>query len=117
MSDLLLLWRHISEPEILVIDEVLAVGDAQFQKKNAWERWNPVSKNEGRTVLFVSHNIGIIQQLCKSGILLNKGQLIQHGKIKDVVNAYVSSDISVNKYEINNEPVDKRIYFKKDCHH
>lgn len=60
------------EPEILVVDEVLAVGDAEFQKK-AIGKMQDVSKGEGRTVLFVSHNMGSMQQLCTKGILLDNG--------------------------------------------
>jgi lipopolysaccharide transport system ATP-binding protein len=66
------------EPEVLVVDEVLAVGDAQFQKK-CLGKMEEVSKNEGRTVLFVSHNMIAIQQLCNDIIVLNKGNLIFHG--------------------------------------
>ena len=65
------------DPEILVIDEVLAVGDAEFEKK-AIGKMQDVSKGEGRTVLFVSHNMASIRALCKSGVLL------EHGTIKDV---------------------------------
>jgi lipopolysaccharide transport system ATP-binding protein len=61
------------EPEILVVDEVLAVGDAQFQKK-CLGKMEDVSKNEGRTVLFVSHNMGAIKSLCQNGLLLINGQ-------------------------------------------
>ena len=57
------------EPEILIVDEVLAVGDAEFQKK-CIGKMKDVSTNEGRTVLFVSHNLGVIKQLCQRGILL-----------------------------------------------
>lgn len=66
------------EPEILIVDEVLAVGDAQFQKK-CLGKMEDVSKNEGRTVLFVSHNMGVVSQLCSTGILLNKGEMLFHG--------------------------------------
>jgi lipopolysaccharide transport system ATP-binding protein len=76
------------EPEILVVDEVLAVGDAQFQKK-CLGKMEDVSKKEGRTVLFVSHNIGIISQLCNSAIWLNKGNLKKMGVTEEVVKQYV----------------------------
>lgn len=62
------------EPEILVVDEVLAVGDAEFQKK-AIGKMQDVSKGEGRTVLFVSHNMGSMQRLCSRGVLLEMGRL------------------------------------------
>ena len=60
------------EPEILIVDEVLAVGDAEFQKK-AVGKMQEVSKEGGRTVLFVSHNLGIVSQLCTKGLLLKNG--------------------------------------------
>ena len=62
------------EPEILIIDEVLAVGDAEFQKK-CLGKMEEVSKNEGRTVLFVSHNMGAVETLCKRGLVLNGGEI------------------------------------------
>jgi lipopolysaccharide transport system ATP-binding protein len=76
------------EPEILVVDEVLAVGDAAFQKKSMG-KMESVAK-QGRTVLFVSHNLGAIQNLCTSCILLNQGKLIEHGDPASVVNRYLS---------------------------
>ena len=69
------------EPEILVVDEVLAVGDAQFQKK-CLGKMNDVS-SEGRTVLFVSHNLAAIQQLCSRGMVFQNGHLAYHGKAND----------------------------------
>ncbi|MEI9478002.1 MAG: ABC transporter ATP-binding protein [Deltaproteobacteria bacterium] len=75
------------EPEILVIDEVLAVGDAQFQKK-CLGKMGDVSK-EGRTVLFVSHNMAAVQQLCQSGMVLNAGKVDFLGDIGSAVNHYV----------------------------
>ncbi len=74
------------EPEILVVDEVLAVGDAQFQKK-CLGKMKDVSSN-GRTVLFVSHNMAAVKSLCTHGILLNKGQLVFDGPVIDAVNQY-----------------------------
>ena len=75
------------DPEILVVDEVLAVGDAEFQKK-AIGKMQDVSRGEGRTVLFVSHNMGSIRNLCKSGILLDKGQLVYSGTALDAILHY-----------------------------
>ena len=75
------------EPEILVVDEVLAVGDAEFQKK-AIGKMKDVSQGEGRTVLFVSHNMESILRLCKTGVLLKNGMMEMHGKIEDVVAQY-----------------------------
>ena len=77
------------EPEILIIDEVLAVGDAEFQKK-CLGKMDEVSKNEGRTVLFVSHNLTAVSQLCQKGILLRDGNLIEMGETGSVIHSYVS---------------------------
>lgn len=81
------------EPEILVVDEVLAVGDAEFQKK-AIGKMQDVSRSEGRTVLFVSHNMASIQNLCKSGILLDKGMIKATGDVSDIINTYVSANLT-----------------------
>lgn len=76
------------EPEILIVDEVLAVGDAQFQKK-CLGKMEDVSKNQGRTVLFVSHNMGVISQLCKSAILLKAGSVEIAGSVAETIEKYV----------------------------
>jgi lipopolysaccharide transport system ATP-binding protein len=76
------------DPEILVVDEVLAVGDAEFQKK-AIGKMKDVSKGEGRTVLFVSHNMASVKALCKTGILLENGSLKYSGNIYDTVDYYI----------------------------
>jgi lipopolysaccharide transport system ATP-binding protein len=76
------------DPEILVVDEVLAVGDAAFQKK-CLGKMETVAK-EGRTVLFVSHNLGAIQNLCTRCVLLNKGKLITEGEPAKVVATYIA---------------------------
>lgn len=76
------------EPEILVIDEVLAVGDAAFQKK-CLGKMGDVAK-QGRTVLFVSHNMSAVKQLCSRGILLNSGRIAAQGSINEVLNAYAT---------------------------
>ena len=78
------------EPEILVGDEVLAVGDAEFQKK-AIGKMQDVSKGEGRTVLFVSHNMGAVRNLCKSGIVLDKGRVAFSGGVNEAVDYYTST--------------------------
>lgn len=87
------------DPEILVVDEVLAVGDAEFQKK-AIGKMKDVSQGEGRTVLFVSHNMASIKSLCKSGVLLENGTLkYQSNNINDVVAEYVkANDIALCDY-------------------
>jgi lipopolysaccharide transport system ATP-binding protein len=77
------------EPEILIVDEVLAVGDAEFQKKAIGKMQN-VSQNDGRTVLFVSHNMLAVKTLCTSGILLNNGVIKTHGEIGKVIESYIS---------------------------
>jgi len=79
------------EPEILVVDEVLAVGDAEFQKK-AIGRMKEVSQNEGRTVLFVSHNMQAITNLCSRVVLLNKGTVAEDSNPIDVVRNYLMSE-------------------------
>jgi lipopolysaccharide transport system ATP-binding protein len=81
------------EPEILLIDEVLAVGDALFQKKCLGKMEN-VAK-EGRTVLFVSHNMTSIVQLCKNAILLQSGILCANGIVQEVVDNYIASGIEI----------------------
>ena len=77
------------EPEILVVDEVLAVGDAQFQKK-CLGKMSEVA-GEGRTVLFVSHNMGAVRRLCNRGIVLEQGRDIYQGNADDAVNYYLSA--------------------------
>lgn len=76
------------EPEILIVDEVLAVGDMSFQKK-CLGKMEDVSK-QGRTVLFVSHNLGTLSSLCQKGLLIQKGKLILEDKIKNVIDNYFS---------------------------
>jgi lipopolysaccharide transport system ATP-binding protein len=78
------------EPEILVIDEVLAVGDAQFQKK-CLGKMESVSTKEGRTVLFVSHNLATIKQLCNRGVLLERGILKAEGTLAQIMDSYERS--------------------------
>ncbi|MBI1347038.1 ATP-binding cassette domain-containing protein [bacterium] len=87
------------EPEILVIDEVLAVGDAEFQKK-CLGKMGEVARG-GRTVLFVSHNMAVMQNLCASGVLLGDGQVIQSGPIHDVVSGYLLSLNAKNDCEVD----------------
>jgi lipopolysaccharide transport system ATP-binding protein len=77
------------EPELLVVDEVLAVGDAQFQKK-CLGKMDDVSR-QGRTILFVSHNLDAVQRLCSRGLLLDRGQVAADGSITDIVNRYRTS--------------------------
>src|ERR1019366_9498873 len=77
------------EPEILIIDEVLAVGDAEFQKK-CIGKMGQVSKS-GRTVIFVSHNLTVVATLCGRAVLLDAGQKRLEGNSEQVVSAYIQS--------------------------
>ena len=82
------------DPEILVVDEVLAVGDAEFQKK-AIGKMQDVSRGEGRTVLFVSHNMASVKSLCKSGLLLENGMVKFRGSIQDTIEHYLSGKVQL----------------------
>jgi len=77
------------ESEILLVDEVLAVGDAEFQKK-CLGKMGDVANKEGRTVLFVSHNMGSIQNLCNRTLLINQGKVTENGTTEDVISHYLS---------------------------
>jgi lipopolysaccharide transport system ATP-binding protein len=79
------------ESEILIVDEVLAVGDAEFQKK-CLGKMGDISKGEGRTVLFVSHNMAAIKNLCSTGLYLKNGLVVAHGNIENTINAYFLED-------------------------
>ena len=81
------------DPEILVVDEVLAVGDAEFQKK-AIGKMQDVSKGEGRTVLFVSHNMTAVRNLCKSGVVLENGRIVYNGTAESAIEKYLTSNSS-----------------------
>ena len=109
------------EPEILVVDEVLTVGDAEFQKK-AIGKMNDVAHSGGRTVLFVSHNMAAVKNLCTRGVVLQNGMLSYDGTTDDAVNYYLQSNtyieqglitdhidklasyVTVKKIEINGTP-------------
>jgi lipopolysaccharide transport system ATP-binding protein len=88
------------EPEILIVDEVLAVGDIQFQKK-CLGKMQDVSKNQGRTVLFVSHNMEAIQRLCSHCVMLERGKLVFQGDTATTIGRYISNNFyqtSPNKW-------------------
>jgi lipopolysaccharide transport system ATP-binding protein len=87
------------EPEILVVDEVLAVGDAQFQKK-CLGKMEDVAKNEGRTVLFVSHNMSAIQALCKKCVVLNSGRIIANDNSAKAVQIYLQDSSVSESFEV-----------------
>jgi lipopolysaccharide transport system ATP-binding protein len=78
------------EPDILIIDEVLAVGDIEFQNK-CLKKMQDISNDRGRTVILVSHNMNHISSICTSGILLDKGKIIEAGSTNHVVSTYVSN--------------------------
>ena len=90
------------EPEILVVDEVLAVGDAEFQKK-AIGKMKDISTGQGRTVLFVSHNMQSVQNLCTRGIVLEKGQVAFDGDVSSSINRYLEGEVPMKKY-VNPQP-------------
>ncbi|CAC9976397.1 MULTISPECIES: ABC transporter ATP-binding protein [Flavobacterium] len=91
------------EPEILVIDEVLAVGDAEFQKK-AIGKMQDISKGEGRTVLFVSHNMAAVKSLCTRGIILEHGKVAFEGEIENAVSYYLGGNAeTMNSRTFGNE--------------
>ena len=90
------------EPEILIIDEVLAVGDAQFQKK-CLGKMSEVSK-QGRTVIFVSHNISAVKQLCKKTILLDNGTIKYYGNTEIAIEKYINTNKALfNQVDIRNK--------------
>jgi lipopolysaccharide transport system ATP-binding protein len=82
------------EPEILVVDEVLAVGDAEFQKK-CLGKMDEVSKAEGRTVLFVSHNMSLISSICESAYWIDRGRLVEKGRASEVIASYLARQINL----------------------
>ena len=95
------------EPEILVVDEVLAVGDAEFQKK-AIGKMKDVSQGQGRTVLFVSHNMTSVKSLCHTGILLENGMIKEMGLIDPIVSHYLRGNSEIDNYKKWEEPVYKK---------
>ena len=88
------------EPEILVVDEVLAVGDAQFQKK-CLGKMEDVSRNDDRTVIFVSHNMAAVRTLCNKGIYLDKGGIAYKGGIEETINSYLNTGFHQSRIAIN----------------
>jgi lipopolysaccharide transport system ATP-binding protein len=87
------------ESEILIVDEVLAVGDAEFQKK-CLGKMGDVSKGEGRTILFVSHNMGSIKSLCSKAILLNHGEILDFASTDATIERYLSLNKSGNSLTV-----------------
>ncbi len=99
------------EPEILVVDEVLAVGDAEFQKK-AIGKMQDISKGEnGRTVLFVSHNMASIQKLCTKLIVIKNGEINYTGNVQNGIEYYLSENNELNKFNPTNRKGNADIMF------
>ncbi len=94
------------EPEILIVDEVLAVGDSTFQKK-CLGKMEEVSQNQGKTILFVSHSIETVLRLCNKGILLENGKIKAVGLMSDVAKAYLDTNTGLSS---------KRFYDRNDKH-
>ena len=88
------------EPDILVVDEVLAVGDAEFQKK-AIGKMQDISKGDGRTVLFVSHNMAAVKSLCTRGVLLVDGEIVKSGTTNSIIETYLQNNtVSLNNKKL-----------------
>lgn len=93
------------EPEILIVDEVLAVGDITFQRK-CLKKMSDVASRSGTTVLFVSHNIAAVRNLCTKAILLEKGQVLAHGGVEEVISQYLATNASERSAIIDLPPSD-----------
>ena len=102
------------EPDILIVDEVLAVGDMEFQKKCVG-KMKEVSINEGRTVLFVSHSMEAVKKLCNTGILMENGQIVKQSNIEEIYTTYVKSHIRdfIAGKELYNHPLNDFVKIKK----
>jgi lipopolysaccharide transport system ATP-binding protein len=98
------------EPEILIIDEVLAVGDAEFQEK-CLGKMKDVSQKQGRTVLFVSHNMAAIKQLCHSALLLEKGTVKMVDQVEKVMEVYQTAEKDIEKGVRHKLPDNTKGYF------
>ena len=101
------------EPEILIVDEVLAVGDIEFQKRCLGKLSDIAT--QGRTVLFVSHNMSAINRLCSRGILLNDGKLMLDGKVNDVIRDYLQDDQSFSQGKWVNQDVEDDAEIYVEC--
>lgn len=88
------------DPEILIVDEVLAVGDAQFQAK-CLGKMQDVARGGGRTVLFVSHNMGAVKSLCQTGILLKNGAVLARGPMDGVIDEYLAQSPAMSDFHVN----------------
>ena len=94
------------DSEIMIMDEVLAVGDMAFQKK-CLEKMSEVSKDEGRTILYVSHNMNTIRQLCSRCIVLNHGQIIFNGDVEEAIGLYLGTTNSEYPVYYNMDEMDR----------
>jgi lipopolysaccharide transport system ATP-binding protein len=101
------------ESEILIVDEVLAVGDGEFQKK-CLGKMGDISKNEGRTVLFVSHNMQAVQKLCTQGIMLSNGQMSYFGRMSDTIEKYLESAIKESVIELKENDLKEACIIKAE---
>lgn len=99
------------EPEILIVDEVLAVGDAEFQKK-CLGRMDEVAHKEGRTIIFVSHDLNAIEQLCNTALLMQNGQVRDYGPVNSIITTYLTNKKQIDVYEFKGERVTP-YYYKK----
>ena len=99
------------ESEILIVDEVLAVGDAEFQKK-CLGKMGEVSKGEGRTVLFVSHNMAAVQSLCGKGILLQNGELSKYESVSEVIKSFNKAFSQIEQNQILLNDLSKSVCLK-----
>lgn len=103
------------EPDILIVDEVLAVGDAEFQKK-AIGKMQDISGTDGRTVLFVSHNMAAVKNLCRTGVVLKDGTTVFEGTSDEAVDFYLQNNITSNHISLE-ERTDRKgngeVYFTK----
>lgn len=107
------------EPEILLIDEVLAVGDMEFQKK-CLGKMEEVSKNDGRTILFVSHNLDSLRKFCSTSILLDSGKIIERGNTEKIIHLYASKHLETKSemvWEKGVESYNKEVILHKTYLH
>ena len=91
------------EPEILIVDEVLAVGDAEFQKK-CLGKMEDVSTKQGRTVILVSHQMPAIQNLCSRCVLMDKGRMVKEGKTEEIVSDYLAAGAKLAAVDLADRP-------------
>lgn len=98
------------EPEILIVDEVLAVGDAEFQKK-CIGRMDAVAHQEGRTILFVSHDLNAIEQLCNTALLMEYGKVRDYGNVSSIITTYLTNKRAVTQYKFDGDKV-KPCFFR-----